>query len=213
MCGICGIINNDGSIAINKALKSMNDAIVHRGPDDEGFFIDHNAGLAMRRLSIIDLNTGHQPMFSYDERYVIVYNGELYNFRELQINHLREYRFKTKSDTEVILNLYHKYGVDCLKYLNGMFAIAIYDKEKKELFIARDRLGIKPLFYYKDERMFLFSSEAKSFFGIKNMDLSLDLTVLNDYLTFGFIPQPFSIFKKVKKLSPGHYLKTNGVDL
>ena len=212
MCGICGIINYKESLT-EPVLRKMNEAIVHRGPDDEGFFIDGQFGLAMRRLSIIDLETGHQPITSFDKRYVIVYNGELYNYRDLRDQHLKDYSFKTKSDTEVILNLYHKFGKECLPLLNGMFAFAIYDTTTSELFIVRDRLGIKPLYYYQDENYFLFSSEAKSFYKIKNIDLEINFKMIHEFMTFGFIPQPHSIFKKIKKLSPGHFLTIKGNNL
>lgn len=204
MCGICGlIINNQQSI--KTVLNIMNKAIIHRGPDDEGYFEQDRAGLAMRRLSIIDLETGHQPMFSADKRLVIVYNGEIYNFRELKAKFLRDYSFSTSSDTEVVLNLYQKMGAQCLEHLRGIFAFAIYNIVSGQLFIARDQIGVKPLYYYTDDQAFLFSSDLKSFHSIPFLDLSLNSDCHGDYLRFGYIPQPCTIFKKVQSLRPGHY--------
>jgi asparagine synthase (glutamine-hydrolysing) len=135
----------------------MSDSIQHRGPDDEGFFIDGNVGLGFRRLSIIDLATGHQPLANEDETIWIVFNGEIYNYQELQENLVRQgHIFKTKSDTETIVHLYEQHGTDCLQYLRGMFGFAIWDGRKKRLFCARDRFGIKPFYYYIDNEKFVF---------------------------------------------------------
>ncbi len=205
MCGICGIVSED-SQRITDALSLMNGAIVHRGPDDEGYYQRDNTGIAMRRLSIIDLATGHQPMFSVDKRFVIVFNGEIYNFKEVKDKYLSDYTFTTKSDTEVVLNLFHKFGSSCLEYLRGIFAFAIYDNQSKQLFIARDHIGVKPLYYYSDNKHFLFSSDIRSFHQLKFLDLTINKSVLADYLSLGYIPQPATIFQKVHKLKPGHFI-------
>jgi len=205
MCGICGIVSS-GDPDITAKLQVMNRALRHRGPDDEGYFVGDGVGLAMRRLSIIDLVSGHQPIYSQGRNLVIVFNGEIYNYRELRETHLVDYPFQTCSDTEVILGLYEQYEYKCLDYLNGIFAFAVYNISERELFIARDRLGVKPLYYYCDKDRFMFSSEAKAFWYIEEAELSFDLRVLNDYLSFGIIPQPRTIYKRVSKLRAGHYL-------
>jgi asparagine synthase (glutamine-hydrolysing) len=194
---------------ILKILSVMNRAIIHRGPDDEGYFEQANAGIAMRRLSIIDLETGHQPMYSADKRLAIVFNGEVYNFRELKDKFLRDYSFSTRSDTEVVLNLYHKIGIQCLEHIRGIFAFAIYDIPKKELFVARDQMGVKPMYYYSDNNVFLFSSDILSFHPLPFLDLSINQSCLGDYIRFGYIPQPTTIFNRVHSLHPGHYAFIN----
>nr|MDA8129943.1 asparagine synthetase B [Elusimicrobiota bacterium] len=160
MCGICGLYNHGSGLAVERAdLKAMNDLIVHRGPDDEGYFEDRNVGLAMRRLSIIDLSTGHQPIANEDGTAWIVFNGEIYNYLELREMLLaRGHKFRTKSDTEAILHLYEEKGPDFPKELRGMFAVAIWDGKKKRLVLARDRLGKKPLFYAHTPDSFVFGS-------------------------------------------------------
>ena len=152
MCGICGIFYTDRTRRVDRGtLAAMNQRIVHRGPDDEGFFVEGNVGLAMRRLSIIDVKTGHQPIANEDENLWIVYNGELYNHQNLRKDlEAGGHRYRTKSDTETIVHLYEEYGRDCVQYLRGMFAFAIWDRRRRQLFIARDRLGIKPLYYRFD---------------------------------------------------------------
>src|SRR5215470_4467395 len=164
MCGICGIFHTERSQRVEKQpLARMNQRIVHRGPDDEGFFVAENIGLAMRRLSIIDVRTGHQPIANEEENVWIVYNGELYNHQELRKDlEARGHRYRTRSDTETIVHLYEEYGEACVSRLRGMFAFAIWDRRKRGLFIARDRLGIKPLYYHFDGRTLLFGSEIKT---------------------------------------------------
>ena len=148
MCGICGIISNNSKL--KDILSLMNQAIIHRGPDDEGYYLNENIGLAMRRLSIIDLETGHQPMFSSDKKLVIIFNGEIFNFREIKERYLKEYHFTTKSDTEVVLYMFHKMGKSCLDLIQGIFVFAIYNIISRELFVARDHFGVKPMYYYSD---------------------------------------------------------------
>ena len=160
MCGIAGFIGKEKDM--QKTLKKMTDRIEHRGPDAEGFFVLDDVALGQRRLSIIDIEGGKQPMFSKDGRYVVVFNGEIYNYLELK-EELKEYPFQTNSDTEVLLYGYQKWGKDLPVYLRGMFAFALYDLEEKVLFCARDPFGIKPFYYYENEGSFLFASEIKAF--------------------------------------------------
>lgn len=208
MCGITGkIYLDDQRIIEHTVLKRMTDAIYHRGPDDEGFYIQKNIGLGFRRLSIIDLNTGHQPLANNNDSVYIVFNGEIYNYQEhRQILLQKGYVFKTATDTEVILHLYEEYGVDCLQYLRGMFAFAIWDNNKKQLFCARDRFGIKPFYYYTDSEKFVFGSEIKAILEADTIDKTLSYDALDSFLAFGYITSDLSIFKSVKKLQPGHYL-------
>src|SRR5512141_682401 len=156
MVGICGMFYPDRqSRAQRQTLAAMNQEIVHRGPDDDGFFVEENVGLAMRRLSIIDIATGHQPLANENQNVWIVYNGEIYNHLELRADlEARGHRYRTKSDTETIVHLYEEYGRDCVKHLRGMFAFAIWDRRTRQLFVARDRLGIKPLYYRFDGKTF-----------------------------------------------------------
>lgn len=207
MCGICGIYNLDGKPVNVDLLKRMNLTLVHRGPDDEGYYVDESIGLGHRRLSIIDLNTGHQPIFNEDKTKAIVFNGEIYNFAELR-NELEKqgHRFDTKTDTEVILHGYEQWGEDCVSHLRGMFAFAIWDKRKKSLFLARDRLGKKPLYYFMDGKRHLFASELKAILEDRTVPREINLEGLSDYLSFGYIPAPKTIFKGISKLLPGHFL-------
>jgi asparagine synthase (glutamine-hydrolysing) len=208
MCGITGTIYLDKNRKVEASvLKRMTDTIYHRGPDDEGTYIQNNVGLGFRRLSIIDLSTGHQPIANDDSSINIVFNGEIYNFleqRELLI--AKGYRFRTTTDTEVILRLYEEYGVDCLKYLRGMFAFAIWDNNKKQLFCARDRFGIKPFYYYTDKDKFVFGSEIKAILAAGDIDKSISYDALDSYFAFGYITSDLSVYKTIRKLQPSHYL-------
>ena len=208
MCGILGKIYLYNKRKIEPSiLKSMTDAIYHRGPDDEGFYIHNNIGLGFRRLSIIDLNTGHQPLANADNSVYIVFNGEIYNYIEKREILLQKgYVFKTATDTEVILHLYEEFGVECLKHLRGMFAFAIWDNNRQQLFCARDRFGIKPFYFYTDSEQFVFGSEIKAILGAGNIDRTFSYDALDSYLAFGYITSNLSIFKNIKKLQPGHYL-------
>lgn len=187
----------------------------HRGPDDEGVFVEGRVGLGHTRLSIIDLSPGgHQPMFDALQETVIVFNGEIYNYRELQQELIEEgATFRSHSDTEVILYLYRKYGPDCPKYLRGMFAFAIWDRKKRCLFAARDHIGIKPFYYYLDERRLAFASEIKAILQIPNLDLELSLTAIATYFTYGHSFAPQTIYRKIQKLPPGHWLKVEGTEV
>src|SRR5207245_1644065 len=164
MCEICGIVYSGEERRVQRdTLAQMNAQIVHRGPDDDGFFVEENVGLAMRRLSIIDIRTGHQPISNEDGSVWIVYNGEIYNHRELRAGlEAKGHHYRTQSDTETIVHLYEQYGRDCVKHLRGMFAFVIWDKRSRRLFVARDRLGIKPLYYRYEGGALLFGSEIKA---------------------------------------------------
>ena len=208
MCGITGRINFDRSQDIDASeLKQQTEAIYHRGPDDEGFYINKNIGLGFRRLSIIDLSTGHQPLANEDETIWIVFNGEIYNYRELQEDLVKQgHVFKTRSDTETIVHLYEQYGVDCVKYLRGMFAFSIWDNNKQQLFCARDRFGIKPFYYYTDNEKFVFGSEIKTILKAGNVDKTMSYDALNSFFAYGYITSNLSIYCNIKKLQPAHYL-------
>jgi len=203
MCGICGYIG----CGDRKPLAAMLSALHHRGPDDQGEFTDGDVTLGMRRLSIIDLERGHQPLSNEDGSVWIVYNGEIYNYQELRRElEERAHRFSTASDTEVIVHLYEDLGEDCVQKLQGMFAFAIWDKKKKRLFLARDRIGIKPLFYYFHNGQFVFSSEIKSLLRHPEIPSDFYLPSLYYFLTFLYIPAPHTIFAGIRKLPPGHTL-------
>ena len=176
MCGICGIILKDGKkVSLNK-LKSMADTMVHRGPDDSGYFLQDNMGFGFRRLSIIDLDNGGQPMINNNNTIAIVFNGEIYNFNSLRENLLKKgYSFTTKSDTEVILHAYANYGLKMVDKLRGMFSIAIWDKKKKEIILIRDRIGKKPLFYAHDPTGCLFASEMQSLLKYSQINKKISL--------------------------------------
>jgi len=209
MCGIAGKVYFNDSTIHESELSLMSQEIIHRGPDDEGIYIsvDKKVGLVNRRLSIIDLSkNGHMPM-SYKNRYVITYNGEVYNFQaERKLLEKQGYKFRSNSDTEVILALYDKYKVACLDHLRGMFAFAIYDKAKDTIFIARDRLGKKPLKYFSSPSTFIFASELKAILTQKEIYKEPDYLAVHHYLTFGYVPAPMTGFVGINKLEPGHYL-------
>ncbi len=208
MCGIAGILNWDTERQIAQGeLQGMIDLLAHRGPDDQGTFIAPGIGLGHRRLSIIDLSTGQQPMHSRDGRLSIVYNGEVYNYLELRRNLIQKgYQFATSSDTEVVLYLYDCFGPDCVQQLNGMFAFAIWDQSKQTLFAARDRFGIKPFYYWAASERFVFASEVKAFRALRGFDARPDPSALSDYLHFQFCLGEKTLFQGVKKLEPGHTL-------
>ena len=205
MCGFVGILNKTPDAANAGILRKMASAISHRGPDEEGIFIDEGLGFFHKRLSVIDLATGRQPM-SYDGC-TIVYNGEIYNFIELREDLVREgHRFITSSDTEVILHLYKKYGNECINMLNGMFAFVIYDKTNRKLLFARDHFGIKPLYWYNDEKKILFGSEIKALLAHPEIRAEANIDNLQEYLTFQFILGEDTMFRDIHKLMPGHYM-------
>jgi asparagine synthase (glutamine-hydrolysing) len=209
MCGICGIFNFDLRRQVQRSLlKGMNRQMTHRGPDDDGFFIAENVGLAMRRLSIIDLQTGHQPLCNEGETAWLVYNGEIYNYRELR-SHLieRGHIFRTRTDSEVIVHLYEEYGRSCVEHLRGMFAFAIWDSARRCLFAARDRLGIKPFYYRLTKSEFIFASEIKSLLEFPGVRRELNRSALSEYLAFGYLTGPTTLFEGIRSLPAGHWLE------
>jgi len=215
MCGIAGFYSVDGVFEKEK-IQAMTDSIRHRGPDSEGQYYDGTCGLGHRRLSIIDLSDrASQPMFSSDKRYVIVYNGEVYNFNEIgakmgmNIPTAQKTIFKSSSDTEVILEAFSRYGTGFVHELNGMFAFAIYDTLNKELYLYRDRMGIKPVYFYWDGKNFAFASEIKALKQLNNLDLTINKTAVRKFLHLGYIPAPHSIYKNIYKLKSGSWIKVN----
>ncbi len=209
MCGIAGIVQTHPEAAVNEAaIHRMCEAIVHRGPDDEGIFVKAGVGLGMRRLSIIDLAGGHQPVFNEDKSIWIVFNGEIYNFPELRAElEKRGHRFYTHSDTEVIVHLYEDLGADCVKKLRGMFAFALYDERRGKLLMARDRFGKKPLHYALAGGRLLFGSEIKSILAVAPELASVNNEALLQYMYYGYIPDPITSFQAIQKLPPGHLLE------
>lgn len=207
MCGIHGLIHLDGAPVEPRWLSAMGDVTAHRGPDDEGQHIDGACGIAMRRLSIIDLSGGHQPISSADGSNVIVCNGEIYNFRELR-EELRAagHVFKTGSDSEVLLHGYAQWGDEVVRRLNGMFDFALWDGRRRRLLIGRDRLGVKPLYVMQDHRRLAFATEAKALLKLPGVRTELDRDCLGDYLHLGYVPAPRSIFRGIRKLPPGTLL-------
>jgi asparagine synthase (glutamine-hydrolysing) len=211
MCGIAGILKFDQDAQVDSGvLRRMCNAITHRGPDDEGFFVDRRIGLGIRRLSIVDLETGHQPIGNEDGSIWIVFNGEIYNHRTLReqlITHGHQYR--TQSDTETIVHLYEEYGKDCVQHLRGMFAFAIWDAKRKSLFIARDRLGIKPLYYRLTTDSFIFGSEIKVLLPYPGVHPEFSCSALPEYLAFGYLSGEETFYTGVRKLMPGYRLEIN----
>ncbi|MFC1948485.1 asparagine synthase (glutamine-hydrolyzing) [Chloroflexota bacterium] len=207
MCGICGKFDVKEEIE-RSLIEDMCSSISHRGPDDQGVYIDSSIGLGNRRLSILDLSkAGHMPMPDISQKLWITYNGEVYNYKELR-SELQDYgyHFRSNTDTEVVLNAYHKWGQDCLSRFNGMFAFAIWDEEKRELFLARDRMGIKPLYYYCDGTRIVFASEIKAILQDHTISRELSQEGIINYFTFGHSMAPRTIFKEIHKILPGHYL-------
>ncbi|MCX5861022.1 MAG: asparagine synthase (glutamine-hydrolyzing) [Desulfomonile sp.] len=204
MCGICGIFLLDHDAPVDAfLLEEMNSTLTHRGPDDEGYYVSGPVGMAMRRLSIIDLEGGHQPLTNEDGSLWIVFNGEIYNYPELRTDLLsRGHIFRSRSDTEVILHLYEEMGEDCVKRLNGMFAFAIWNSSQRNLFLARDRLGIKPLFYSFSSKKFFFGSEIKAILKAP-VSREPDYQALYDYLSLMYVPTPATAFAAIKKVPPG----------
>jgi len=208
MCGICGIVKFNAVDAVSpELLEAMTDRISHRGPDDSGYFREGPVGLGHRRLSIIDLGGGKQPIFNEDESIVIVFNGEIYNYVELTSELIaRGHVFKTRSDTETIVHAYEEYGDDCVIRLRGMFAFALWDRRKQRLLLVRDRLGIKPLYYYHGRDSFVFASEIKSLLEAPGIPREVDETALNLYLSLRYVPGPRTMFREIFKLQPGHLM-------
>ncbi|MBN1414611.1 MAG: asparagine synthase (glutamine-hydrolyzing) [Bacteroidales bacterium] len=214
MCGIAGIYNFNAENRVREDLLfKMTEILKHRGPDDQGLYIDGNIGLGHRRLAIIDLNTGNQPMIDEINKIAIVFNGEIYNYIEIkQILISKGHRFKTSSDTEVIMKAYAEWGIDCLSRFNGMWAFALYDIGSGELFITRDRIGEKPLYYFMNQDVFLFASEIKSLFQY-GVEKAFNTKILQLYLFLGYTPSPYTFYTGIYKLKPAHYIRIQGRDV
>ncbi len=205
MCGICGIYNPEGQPVEQRQLHAMNETLVHRGPDGGGLFVSAEVGLGHRRLSIIDLVSGDQPMGSEDGSLQLVFNGEIYNFLEIKKElEGKGHVFRTRSDTESILHAYREWGEDFVSRLRGMFAIALWDAREKKLLLVRDRLGKKPLYYLHDGRRLLFGSEMKAILEAPGVPRDVDPQALDAYCSFGYVPAPLSIFRAIRKLPPAH---------
>jgi asparagine synthase (glutamine-hydrolysing) len=205
MCGIAGLIARAGETVSGEQIRRMTDTIVHRGPDDDGFHVRGSVGLGMRRLSIIDLSGGSQPIYNEDRSMAVVFNGEIYNFPELRLElESRGHQFRTHSDTEVIVHLYEEMGADCVKRLRGMFAIALYDEKRQTLLLARDRLGKKPLYYAQRAGRLYFGSEIKALLAAAPELAEADPDGVLQFFYYGYVPDPLSAFRDIRKLPPGH---------
>jgi len=208
MCGICGVVSFQPNIRLDPSiLARMNASLRHRGPDDEGYYEDDQAALAMRRLSIIDLHTGQQPISNESGDVWVVYNGEIYNYQEVRARlEQRGHIFKTQTDTEIIVHAYEEYDSECVKHFNGMFAFALWDARRRTLLLARDRIGIKPLYYWAGKDKLVFGSELKALLFHPDVPRQVDLEALDLFLTLEYIPAPRTIYEGVFKLLPGHLL-------
>jgi asparagine synthase (glutamine-hydrolysing) len=208
MCAICGIVNfHEGDAVSIGDIERMSASLGHRGPDDEGSFVEGRAGLGFRRLSIIDLSGGHQPIFNEDRSAAIVFNGEIYNYRDLATElGVAGHVFSTRSDTETILHAWEQHGENCVVHLRGMFAFAIWDRANSRLLLARDRLGIKPLYYYRNDRFLAFASEIKALLEIPGIPREVDPEALDMYLSLRYVPGPRTMFRNIFRLQPGHLL-------
>ncbi len=208
MCGIIGFVNQNQQQPANERIaRAMNDAIIHRGPDDDGFYFKNQTALGMRRLSIIDLAGGHQPIGNEDGTIWVVFNGEIYNYRELREGLLaRGHQLKTNSDTETIVHLYEDYGDDLVKHLNGMFGFALWDERRQRLLIARDRMGEKPLYFTQTNEAFIFASELKALVQHPSVERRVNLLALRKYLQYEFVPSPHTMLEGIHKLLPAHRL-------
>lgn len=215
MCGIAGFVYFDAAHPVDeRELRAMAAAIRHRGPDDEGLFVDGPAGLVMRRLSIIDVAGGHQPIFNEDRSVAVVFNGEIYNYADLRARlEAHGHRFATNCDTEVLVHAYEEWGDTCPEHLQGMFAFAAWDIRARSLFIARDRLGKKPLYYFRDGRRLVFASEIKSLLACADVPRTLSVKALDAYLTLGYVPAPDTLFEGIAKLPAGHSFRLSGAEV
>jgi len=215
MCGICGTFEPAGGAAVRReTLQAMADTIRHRGPDDDGYYCCGSVGLAHRRLSIIDVEGGHQPLSNEDGTIWIVFNGEIYNFEELNRQYLSTgHVFRTRSDTETIVHLYEELGERCFAEMRGMFSLALWDARRHRMILARDRIGKKPLFYSWDGRRLVFGSEIKAIFAAGGVSKEVNIEAVSDYFSYQYVPAPKTIYRDVRKLPAGHYLiaDRNGV--
>src|SRR5215468_9721797 len=209
MCGLVGIFDTHGRREVSRELLSrMNETLHHRGPDECGLHLEPGLGLGHRRLSIIDLSTGQQPLYNEDGSVVVVFNGEIYNFQELipELTRLG-HTFRTKSDTEVIVHAWEAWGAECVKRFRGMFAFALWDERQEILFLVRDRLGVKPLYYAElSDGFLIFGSELKSLLAHGDLPRDLDPLAVEEYFALGYIPEPRTIFRAARKLPPAHSL-------
>src|SRR5438874_6113658 len=208
MCGICGQFNFVRNEPVEpEIVRRMADSIAHRGPDDEGYFFSGRLGLGFRRLSIIDLAGGHQPMSDAEETVWVILNGEIYNFKELRAElEQRGHHFRTRSDTEVIVHGYNEWGTEVFDHLNGMFGVAIWDVKKRRLIVARDAMGIKPVYYRIADGQLTFGSEIRPILAADNSKPAVDPVALNLFLRFRYTPSPLTIFAGIRKLAPGTML-------
>ena len=208
MCGICGIYNMQSGEPVSRELiEQMSELVAHRGPDDRGSYLDDNLGLGFTRLSIIDLGGGHQPMCNETGEIWVVFNGEIWNFKTLRQDLLeKEHRFRTNSDTEIIVHAYEEYGLDCIQRLHGMFGLAIWDQPRKRLLLARDRAGKKPLYYTRADGNLIFASEIKSLLRHPRVKREADVQALADFLSVRYVPGPATLFANIYKVPPGHWL-------
>ena len=207
MCGIAGIVDLQARPVELALMHRLCEVLAHRGPDDEGYYITGPVALGQRRLAILDLAGGRQPMSNEDGTVWITFNGEIYNFRDLRARlEGLGHRFATRSDTEVIVHAYEQYGPACVKELRGMFAFAVWDQPRETLFLARDRAGKKPLFYTEMDGQWVFASELQALLRHPGRAREVDWAALDDYLTFGYVPAPKTIFRDVHKLPPAHWL-------
>ena len=209
MCGITGIVDLTGTRPVDEArLRAMNASLTHRGPDGDGFHLEPGVGFGHRRLSIIDLEGGKQPLYNEDHTVVVTFNGEIFNFQDVEQELLaRGHTFRTRCDTEVIVHAWEEWGERCLERFNGMFAFAVWDRKKQTLFIARDRLGVKPLFYaHLPDGRLLFASELKAILTHPDVPKRIDPRAVEEYFTFGYVPDPKTIYRDIHKLEPGAYL-------
>ena len=205
MCGIAGIYHFHDQQPSEQVVRSMMDLIHHRGPNDAKLWIGDRVGLGFRRLSIIDVAVGAQPLSNEDDSIWIIFNGEIYNYQELREDLIhRGHQFKTHTDTEVIIHLYEEHGSKCVHHLRGMFGFAIWDRNKQELFIARDHFGIKPVYYYQNDEMFVFGSEIKSLLAVPGVQRQVNMNSFYNYLTFQYVPDPNTMYQGIHKLPPAH---------
>jgi asparagine synthase (glutamine-hydrolysing) len=212
MCGISGLIHFDSSRPVSPGdIRRMTDAIAHRGPDDDGYFVEGAVGLGHRRLSIIDLAGGKQPIENEDGSVVIVFNGEVYNYADLTADLVAKgHAFRTRSDTEAMVHAYEEYGDDCVHRFRGMFGFAIWDRRQHRLLVARDRLGVKPIYYYQGDGFLAFASEVKALLQLPSVPREIDEEALSQYLTLRYVPGPRTMFRGIRKLQPGHRLVVEG---
>src|SRR5262245_46886042 len=207
MCGIAGFVTLDPSVTSAAVIERMTEPIRHRGPDDFGYYRDAHASLGFRRLAIIDLSGGHQPMANEDESCWIVFNGEIFNHASLRpALEAAGHRYASRSDTETILHAYEEYGAGCVDKLRGMFGFAIWDQRRRRIFLARDRMGKKPVYYFWNGRVLVFGSEIKAVLAHPEVRAQFDDTLLPEYLAFGYTSDDRTMFQGIRKLMPGHHL-------